>query len=114
MATCPASCTGSCPEIVPVTIYQTVLQLDSTDVTHGRLYKLGSDFTNNGDGTSHFDLTYAPLINKQLMVFLNGKAQGEDSSGAQFNFSLSGTVLTLQFVPDAADNIQIDYWYATP
>jgi len=99
---------------VPVTIYQTTIEFDSSDITHGRFYLVGSDFTDNGDGTAHYDLPYTPLVNKQLMLYLNGKAQGEDTAGAQYNYSISGDVLTTRFVPDAADLIQIDYWYETP
>jgi hypothetical protein len=49
-----------------------------------------------------------------FLLFLNGKAQGSDTSGAQRNYSVSGDIVTLYFVPDAADSIQVVYWYDVP
>lgn len=110
--TCPSSCTGSCPEIVPVTINQTTITFDSDDMQVINDYFIGSDFSDNGDGTSTVTLSDTPLDAEQIDVYLNGLAQGEDTSGTQANFTLSGADLTLAFVPTVSDKIHVKYWAA--
>ena len=112
MPTCPSSCTGSCPEIVPVTITQVTISFDTSEIANTREYFVGADFTDNGDGTSYITLGAEPLDPEQVSVIYNGNEQGEDAAGAQANFSVSGSVLTLKFVPTAAETIQVKYWAA--
>jgi hypothetical protein len=66
MSTCPASCTGTCPEIVPVEVTQTVISF-TPNVTE-------YVFEDTGDGsTTEFTLAHTPVV--MIVVSVGGVVQ---------------------------------------
>jgi len=70
MSTCPSACTGTCPEIVPVTITQTIVPFPTDTVEYV--------FTEVGNGIkTMFTLLHAPIL--VLGVSIGGVSQPPDA-----------------------------------
>ena len=98
MSTCPSSCIGSCPEIVPVTINQYTLDFLSS-LTSGAA---ATPYESVGDGvTAAFTLPDTPML--ILEVAVGGLAQGNSK------WSLTGAVITFTDIPELDEAIMVRY-----
>jgi len=92
MSTCPASCTGTCPEIVPVEITQNIMEF-GTDVEAFDYEGAG----NGADGT--FDMGYEPTL--VLGVFVGNVAQPPST------YAIAGTNITFDDAPADGETILV-------
>lgn len=84
MSTCPAACTGTCPEIVPVEITQNIIEF-TPDITE-------YVFEDTGDGsTREFTLANAPVV--MILVAIGGVVQPPTA------YQLVGAVITFDDAP---------------
>jgi hypothetical protein len=93
MSTCPSSCTGTCPEIVPVEITQNIISFASGN---GVEYV----YEATGDGTTtEYTLASTPLL--ILGISIGGVDQ---PTGA---YTLAGAVLTFDDAPADGEDILV-------
>jgi hypothetical protein len=86
---------GSCPETVPVTLYQTILQLDGVSVVE-------DDYEGVGDGiTQAFDLGHEPHM--VSVVSVGGNPQGET------RWSVAGQIITFTDIPAFGEEIMVRF-----
>ncbi len=96
--TCPSSCTGSCPEIVPVTINQYTLDFLGS-LAGGAA---ASAYETVGDGvTQAFTLPSTPAL--ILQVAIGGIPQGNTK------WSLATATLTFTDIPELGESIMVRY-----
>jgi hypothetical protein len=98
MSTCPSSCTGTCPEIVPVTINQTVIDLGTeADVV---------DFVGTGTGSKYdFNLGYVAL---EILLVSVGSAD-QAPPAAYSVATTTTTVVTFTTAPANGETVHIKY-----
>lgn len=95
----------SCPEAVPtINITQNTIAVDGTTSNFYNDYFLGSDVVAN-----QLTLSHTPAVAHAVQMSVNGVVQGENTTGVQKNFSIAANIVTLLFVPNAADSIH--FWY---
>lgn len=98
MSTCPASCTGTCPEIVPVTINQTVIDFG----TEAEI----ADFSGTGTGAQTvFDL--GALAFEILLVSVGSADQIPTEAYTPAN----GATTTITFLspPALGEKVHVKY-----
>ena len=95
MSTCPSSCTGSCPEIVPVTLTQTIISLNDAEVVE-------DDYETTGNGiTQSYDLGYVPRL--IMVVSIGGNPQGATK------WSVAGQIITFTDIPAVGEDIMVHF-----
>ena len=92
MSSCPASCTGTCPEIVPVEITQNIMEF-GTDVE-----EYAYEGTGNGSDKT-FDMGYEPTLT--LGVSVGGVDQPPSA------YSIAGTNITFDDAPGNGEKILV-------
>jgi hypothetical protein len=98
MSTCPSSCTGTCPEIVPVTINQTVIDFG----TEAEVV----DFVDTGTGVKDdFDLGYEAL---EILLVSVGSAD-QAPPAAYSVVTTTTTVVTFATAPALGETVHIKY-----
>lgn len=97
-----------CPESVEVTVTQNITNVSTGAIEMYHDYFNGADVVDTG-GVLTFTLGHAPLSSGQVNMALNSGVQGESTSGTQRNYTVTGSVVTLHFVPDATDVFH--FWY---
>ena len=88
-----------CPEAANVTVTQNSISLGAADVAFYHDYKTYSDVVDTA-GVLTITLDNTPVSNDAVSMALNSGVQGEDSAGAQHNFTVAANVVTLHFVPN--------------
>jgi hypothetical protein len=84
MSTCPSSCTGTCPEIVPVEITQNIIEFTQSVTEY--------TFEDTGDGsTQEFTLAHTPVA--MIVVSIGGVVQPPSA------YDLDGAVITFDDAP---------------
>ena len=102
MSTCPASCTGTCPEIVPVTINQTTIDFG----TEAEVV----DFTGTGNGSNQvFDLLAVAF--EILLVAVGSADQNPALSPTPAYTVVTGTTTVITFAapPALGENVHVKY-----
>ncbi len=95
MSTCPASCTGTCPEIVPVTINQTVIDFGTEAEV--------ADYSATGNGVQTvFDL--GALAFEILLVAVGSADQIPTTA-----YTTADTKITFTSPPAAGESIHVKY-----
>jgi len=57
-----------------------------------------------------FELSYIPVADTEIMLFVNGVLQHRNNGDAK-DFSISGKVITMNFPPHAGDEVTATYAY---
>lgn len=101
MSTCPASCTGTCPEIVPVTINQTTIDFGTEAVV--------VDYTGTGDGANQvFDLGAVAL---EILLVAVGSADQNPalSPTPAYTLDITNQIITFAAPPALGENVHVKY-----
>ena len=88
MSDCCSTCQGSCPEVVPVTVTQTIIDLGDGAAFQEELFSLDAGTVTGSANT--ITLAYAPVSAANLQLFRNGVLQRRT-----VDYTISGAVITL-------------------
>jgi hypothetical protein len=62
------------------------------------------------DSNTIFELSYAPVADTEVMLFINGVLQHKNN-GEDKDYSISGKVITMNFPPHVGDEVTATYAY---
>lgn len=62
------------------------------------------------DSNTNFELSYTPVADTEVMLFVNGVLQHRNNGDAK-DFSISGKVITMNFPPHTGDEVTATYAY---
>jgi hypothetical protein len=62
------------------------------------------------DSNTIFQLSYTPVADTEVMLFVNGVLQHRNNGEAK-DFSISGNIITMNFPPHVGDEVTATYAY---
>ena len=109
MSRCPACYQNSVPEAVSeVTVNETTITMDGAKLKwYDEYYTTVSAQYDSISKT--LTLPHMPLSASAVQLVVNTGVQGQNTTGAAKNFSVSSNLVALFFTPDAADIIHVHY-----